>query len=231
MTISNKLEFLLKLIMDDYISSGEPVGSKYLVDKHQLEMSSATVRNIMADLAESGYLMQLHTSSGRVPTPKAYRYYVQFLMPEPAIPAVFPGDLTCGDKNLANTYELLSFLSDNIARHTASMGVAMIDGKIAYSGLSNLFDYDEFTDLGQLRTLISLIENTQKMSGIFMGMRTPGVRFFIGENLFESAENFSIAVANCFIGQQQAYMSAIGPLRMNYERVMGTLQYLANLQC
>ncbi len=60
--------------------TAEPVGSRALVKRYALELSPATVRNTMADLEEDGYLQQLHTSSGRVPTDKGYRYYVDYLM-------------------------------------------------------------------------------------------------------------------------------------------------------
>jgi heat-inducible transcriptional repressor len=63
-----------------YITLAEPVGSRVVVKRFDLDISPATVRNVMADLEEDGYIQQLHTSSGRVPTDKGYRYYVDFLM-------------------------------------------------------------------------------------------------------------------------------------------------------
>ncbi len=71
---------ILRTIIQDYISSAEPVGSRSVARRHGFRMSPATVRNIMADLAELGYLAQPHTSSGRVPTDLGYRFYVDRLM-------------------------------------------------------------------------------------------------------------------------------------------------------
>lgn len=76
---SRKLE-ILKAIISDYVSTGEPVGSRTLAKKYNLGISSATIRNEMADLEEMGYLEQPHTSSGRVPSSKGYRIYVDELM-------------------------------------------------------------------------------------------------------------------------------------------------------
>ncbi|WP_203567138.1 heat-inducible transcriptional repressor HrcA [Aestuariimicrobium ganziense] len=73
-----KLE-VLKAIVTDYVSSREPVGSKALVDRHQLNVSPATVRNDMAVLEEEGYITQPHTSAGRIPTDKGYRLFVDRL--------------------------------------------------------------------------------------------------------------------------------------------------------
>ena len=74
-----KLE-ILKAIVTDYILTGEPVGSRTLEKKYQLGISSATIRNEMADLEELGYLDQLHSSSGRIPSAKGYRMYIDKLM-------------------------------------------------------------------------------------------------------------------------------------------------------
>lgn len=71
---------VLQALTDDYIETAEPVGSRNLARKHQLGVSPATVRNEMADLEEAGYLHQPHTSAGRIPSDKGYRYYVDELM-------------------------------------------------------------------------------------------------------------------------------------------------------
>lgn len=71
---------ILKAVIDDYIMTGLPIGSRTISKKHGIELSSATIRNEMADLEELGYLEQPHTSAGRVPSNKAYRFYVDRLM-------------------------------------------------------------------------------------------------------------------------------------------------------
>lgn len=71
---------IMQAIIDDYISSAEPVGSRTIAKKHELGLSSATIRNEMADLEEMGFLEQPHTSAGRVPSDKGYRLYVDKLM-------------------------------------------------------------------------------------------------------------------------------------------------------
>jgi heat-inducible transcriptional repressor len=70
---------VLRAIVQDYVSTEEPVGSKSLVDRHNLGVSPATIRNDMATLEEEGYIAQPHTSAGRIPTDKGYRLYVDRL--------------------------------------------------------------------------------------------------------------------------------------------------------
>jgi heat-inducible transcriptional repressor len=71
--------------VQEFITTAEPVGSQQLVARHQLGVRAAMVRNLMAELEEAGYLSQPHTSAGRIPTDKAFRYYVDHLMPQPPI--------------------------------------------------------------------------------------------------------------------------------------------------
>jgi heat-inducible transcriptional repressor len=71
---------ILKVIIDDYISTAQPIGSRTISKKPSMQISSATIRNEMADLEELGYLVQPHTSAGRIPSDKGYRVYVDSLM-------------------------------------------------------------------------------------------------------------------------------------------------------
>ena len=79
--IDERKQKILKAIINDYITSAEPVGSRTLARKYDLGVSPATIRNEMADLEMLGYLEQIHTSSGRIPSSKGYRFYVDGLIP------------------------------------------------------------------------------------------------------------------------------------------------------
>ena len=80
MLLDDRKRRILKAIIDDYINTAEPVGSRSVARKHEIGLSSATIRNEMADLEEMGLLEQPHTSAGRVPSDKGYRIYVDQLM-------------------------------------------------------------------------------------------------------------------------------------------------------
>ncbi len=81
MIMDERKKRILQAIIDDYIDTAEPIGSRTIARKHELGLSSATIRNEMADLEEMGYLAQPHTSAGRIPSDKGYRLYVDKLMP------------------------------------------------------------------------------------------------------------------------------------------------------
>ena len=78
--LSDRQKLILKAIIEDYVTSNEPVGSKALTEKPYLDFSSATIRYDMQDLEEKGYLEKTHTSSGRIPSQTGYRYYVDHLI-------------------------------------------------------------------------------------------------------------------------------------------------------
>lgn len=80
MKLSERKKKILQIVVDDYITNAQPVSSKSITEKHMKDVSSATVRSELAALEEMGYLSQLHTSSGRVPSIEAYKLYVSELM-------------------------------------------------------------------------------------------------------------------------------------------------------
>ena len=80
MDLTDRKKQILKVVVEDYIRTAEPVGSKAIAAEMGGSVSSATIRNELSDLVELGYLEQPHTSAGRVPSPKGYRLYVNELM-------------------------------------------------------------------------------------------------------------------------------------------------------
>ena len=80
MKMSDRKKKILQIVVDEYINTAVPVSSKSITEKHLTGVSSATVRNELASLEELGYLTQFHTSGGRVPSPQAYRFYIEELM-------------------------------------------------------------------------------------------------------------------------------------------------------
>ena len=87
MELDARKQRILQFIVQDYVATAEPVGSHVLVQRYSLGVKSATIRNEMAEMSEQGYLRQPHTSAGRIPSDRGYRFYVNRLMPLPVIQA------------------------------------------------------------------------------------------------------------------------------------------------
>jgi heat-inducible transcriptional repressor len=85
--LSERQEVILRLIVQEYVATGRPVGSKKLGERHSMSVSAATIRNEMASLEAAGYIQHLHTSGGRVPTDQGYRYFVHHLLGDIELPS------------------------------------------------------------------------------------------------------------------------------------------------
>lgn len=85
--LTERQRAILRLIVQEYSGTGRPVGSKSLIERYDLGLSSATIRNDMSELEHSGLVQHLHTSGGRVPTVEGYRYFVRHLMGQPSLPS------------------------------------------------------------------------------------------------------------------------------------------------
>ncbi len=86
--LTDRQRIVLKLIVQEYVQSGRPVGSKGLTERYAVGVSPATIRHEMAELEAAGYVQALHTSGGRIPTDQGYRYFVHHLMEAAELPAV-----------------------------------------------------------------------------------------------------------------------------------------------
>lgn len=113
---------ILRAIVHDYVSSQEPVGSRAIVERHNLDVSPATVRNDMAVLEEEGYITQPHTSAGRIPTDKGYRLFVDRLA------AVKP--LTAAERRAISTFLAGAADLDDIVRRTVAL-LAQVTRQVA----------------------------------------------------------------------------------------------------
>jgi heat-inducible transcriptional repressor len=87
MTLDGRKGRILQAIVNDYVETAEPIGSEWLVTRYDFGCKSATLRNEMAEMSDRGYLLQPHTSAGRIPSNRGYRYYVDCLMTAPDSPA------------------------------------------------------------------------------------------------------------------------------------------------
>ena len=118
--LTDRQRQILVLVVEEYVATGQPVGSKHLVERGGIRVSPATVRNELAELERFGLLTHPHTSAGRVPTDRGYRYYVDRLLARPTVrPVSFPLDLSEArsevESALQATTEMLSQVTRLIA--------------------------------------------------------------------------------------------------------------------
>jgi heat-inducible transcriptional repressor len=149
---------VLRAIIEDYVSTTEPVGSKSLVDRHNLDVSPATIRNDMAVLEELGYITQPHTSAGRIPTDKGYRLFVDRLS---SVKPLSGAERRAIETFLAGAYEL-----DDVVTRTVRL-LAQLTRQVAvvqYPSLrSSSVRHVELVPLAPSRVLLVLITDTGRV--------------------------------------------------------------------
>ena len=143
---------ILTAIIETYISSGEPVGSRTLSRHNKDGLSPATIRNVMADLVEAGFLEQPHTSAGRVPTAQAYRYYVDQISGKALIS---PADQSLISETLQGTVDIQQFLERT--SHVLSLVSSGVGVAIASAGPQNALEHVHFSRQGPNKVLAVVV--------------------------------------------------------------------------
>src|SRR5512146_598710 len=124
-SIGTREREILTAIVETYIATGEPVGSRTLARGSREGLSPATIRNLMSDLAEGGYLEQPHTSAGRVPTPQAFRYYVEQLTGEARLAPADEGIIRESLRGVSDVQEFMERTSHVLSLVSHNLGVAI----------------------------------------------------------------------------------------------------------
>ena len=149
--LSERAQILLKTLVEHYIADGQPVGSRALSKYSGLDLSPASIRNIMADLEEMGFVASPHTSSGRVPTARGYRLFVDCLLKIKPLDRVEIGQLE-GQLQPDNTQKLVQSASHILSDLTRFAGVVMTPRRKSVS-----FRHIEFLRLSQKRLLLIIV--------------------------------------------------------------------------
>ncbi len=146
-----RAQYLLKSLVERYIVEGQPVGSRVLSKQPGLELSPATIRNVMADLEEMGYIASPHTSAGRIPTAKGYRFFVDSLMVMKPLESVEIHRLE-GEFTADRPQQLMSAAATLLSQLTHFAGVVMTPKRREAS-----FRHIEFMRLSERRVLLIIV--------------------------------------------------------------------------
>jgi transcriptional regulator of heat shock response len=212
---------LLTAIIDEFIRTAEPVGSKQIIEHGHFLLSCATIRNEMRALGEEGFLDQPHTSAGRVPTAKGYRMYVNdFMKPSVHELKVKKRFETLKDqyfkrKDQERVYETVSLLSQMIP-HVAFASVPHKE-RVYFMGLANTLRQPEFQLNPTLATgVVEVLEN--RLADLLSNVEADEhVRYYIGnEHLLPQIQSCSIILKTFNIRGEEGVIGILGPMRMDY---------------
>ncbi len=218
--ISERQSQILKAIVEQYAEVASPVGSNLLAKV--FNVSSATVRAEMAELERLGYIMQPHTSAGRVPTDQGYRYYVNELSENQ-----LENDGRHAERALSVRVQgggvperIIRNAVDTLVELTHNLGLATIGNQLYMSGLSNLFGQPEFMSPVQVRQVAELLDNLEP----WLREAAPNqpLNVYIGrENPIGRSAGVSLIISRFRSAfSDHSYIGVLGPTRQQYRDVM-----------
>jgi len=222
--MNTRKKAILKAIIKEYVDTAEPVGSSILVKKYNFGISPATIRNEMAELEKRGYLGHLYTSSGRVPTDKGYRYFVDELIEKEVL----------GLREKTKLERFLNLKVDQLVRQTTkvlaslahNLAILDLEDEFWEVGFEELFAQPEFEDLGEIKCISKILDNLEDDFEKLFQETKGELNIYIGEeNPLRGMENCSIIITKLRKGK----LGILGPKRMRYARNKSLLDFTSKL--
>ena len=221
---------ILAAVVEEYTATAVAVGSKVLSEKYALGLSSATIRNDMAELEKAGYLYQPHTSAGRIPTDKGYRYFVEEIMPEQELSLVEQKKIQV---------ELLKMKAQNnrLSRATAKL-LSSLSGSLAVTGyekefydfgMKELLENPEFQEIDEFCKVAEALDYIdENVETILKKIKLGETKIFIGkENPIKGISNCSMIVSPYETQEgEKGLLAIIGPKRMKYAKNKSLMEYM-----
>lgn len=226
MKLETRKENILDFIVRDYVRTAFPVSSERVNKKMSLGVSPATIRNAMLELDNGGFLEQPHTSSGRIPTDKGYRYFIQNLMrlKEPQADVRRSVDKIFS-RSFSESDEIFEELNSAISGHLGLFSAIFLESESRFfrHGLSEVLKEPEFTEQERAVDFVNLTEHLEEIVSEIFG----------GQNKKPEEPEFTIdkfGMAGMFFEDENRgkfAMISLGPRRMNYEKAGSVLKYAA----
>jgi len=243
--LTNRQEVILNCVVDTHIQTAQPVGSRMITERYRLQSSPATVRHEMGVLEYHGFLMHPHTSSGRIPTDRGYRYYVDhspvsWTAESASIPDGLMQELSDASDEIELFGEKVSGVLSQLAEETSL--VIMEEGSSEDSlemksryflqGTSYILDKPEFQDLQKVKPLLKAFEEKRGI-GHWVTRRTKsdGVNISIGtENEPEVLRECTVVTTRYTTGQsREGMLAVVGPTRLDYAKTVSLVRQMAQM--
>jgi heat-inducible transcriptional repressor len=224
---------ILRAIIEEFITTAEPVGSDTIDKKFSIGVSPATIRNEMVYLTKQGYLKKSHTSAGRMPTPQAMKLYVNELMKEKELSVA--DEVSAKEKIWNSRDELDDLLRETtkvLAEKSKALGMAMNEEHIMYhAGYPNLLQMPEFYDINVMRNVLSLVEEVSTMDDIFHSAASENpIQVVYGAELGNRyLEPVGLIYMSVRAGGQQCHVAVLGSSRFDYQYIIPMMKYFRGL--
>ncbi len=220
---------ILQAIVETFVQTASPIGSKYIYESYDLNVSPATIRNDMAALEEAGLISQPHTSAGRIPTHSAYRMIVNNMDLNQKYMSKVKNDLLKVRQQvlLKRTKEMLYDTVSVLATVTGSVSFATIPGqdRVFYVGISKLLKNPEFaTDTNQTTSVLEVIENDLYNVLKEFDIDEEGILYIGEENILPEFSSCSLMAQPYEYKGFTGVMGLLGSTRMDYPYNLASLK-------
>ncbi|KPJ73302.1 hypothetical protein AMJ48_01885 [Parcubacteria bacterium DG_74_1] len=228
MYITERQKTILSSIVDEYINSAQPVSSKFLEKKYDFGICPASIRIEMQKLTDAGFLLQPHTSAGRIPSDKGYRFFVDELLKK-EMEGLELEDWFTGE--IDGTIKFIQLLTKNLALASQSLALSYFEKEKIFwkEGWEEILRKPEFKEEDYIINFTELLASFEK--NIEDLKLNSEIKVYIGrENPFKKTKDFSIISSKCCLpGDCQTIISLLGPKRMDYDRNIGLINSLTRL--
>lgn len=221
--MTERQSLFLQQIIESYSQSAEPVASGYLA-KHS-NVSSATIRNDMAVLEDEGYIVQPHTSAGRIPSVKGYQYYLEHFFKPKSPTSKQQKDLVSSLDKDRPVKELAKQLSE---MSNQAVLVAFSKSDYYYTGISRLFAQPEFNKPELVVSLSSVLDALDQTLDAIYEYASTETQVLVGDQNPFSAQ-CSLLIHSVDVSDEDGLIAVLGPNRMDYNRITGLLNFSASL--
>jgi heat-inducible transcriptional repressor len=207
---------VLTAIVETFIATGEPVGSRTLARANSERLSSASIRNVMADLSDAGYLEQPHTSAGRIPTTEAYRYYVEQLTGTARLSHENESIIRDSLAGISDVQEFMERTSHVLSLISHGVGVA-----VAAGGPKNALEHVYFSRLGDQKVLAVVVTRSGLVRDRVLRLDLPQADLDVAANFInENFRGWTMEAMRAEIGRR------IEQERSEYGRLMASVEQL-----
>ncbi len=223
---------ILAAIVKENCDNGQPVASGDLAEKYNFGVSAPTIRNEMQELEKSGYIKQPHTSAGRVPTDKGFRFFVNELMDRVKLTLKEQDSLKRELVKLQMVHmEMGRRLTKLLSDHSQSASFALFDNEISTMGMSNILNNPALPseDAREIAKFFdNLDEHAEKMMHDYSGK---GPKAMIGKEIeLSKTSDYSMIVSGLQLPSgKKGIIGLVGPKSMKYEKNMSLMEYIAKL--
>ncbi len=220
---------ILRSVIEEFITTAEPVGSETIHRKFNIGVTPATIRNELVYLTKQGYLKKAHSSAGRLPTPLALKLYVNELMKEKELSVADEVSTKERIWNSRNEKEdLLRQGTKLLADRSHALGIALTgDKKIYTAGYANLLSMPEFFDIDVVRNVLSLIEEANLIDEIFESVNSENpIHLVFGPELGNRyLEPVGLIFMEIQTAGMQCKIGVLGSTRFEYEYLIPMMRY------